>query len=76
MQDQELDYEPSIQDFNMFSVYIGDLVKEIATDKIWVVDDIGKNFIIGKIGETTNYMSRSKFIWVASPKLPIGKGWK
>ena len=38
--EQEL-YEPSIQDFNMFSVYIGDLVKEISTDRIWVVDDIG-----------------------------------
>ena len=73
--EQEL-YEPSIQDFNMFSVYIGDLVKEISTDRIWVVDDIGPDFIIGKIGDTTNYMSRSKFIWVTSPKMPIGKGWK
>jgi hypothetical protein len=72
----ELDYEPSITDCNMFSVYIGDLVKEIETGKIWIVDDIGKNFIIGKIGEQTNYMSTSKFLWVASPKLPIGKGWK
>jgi hypothetical protein len=76
MENIELDYEPSITDCNMFSVYIGDLVKEIETGKIWIVDDIGKNFIIGKIGEQTNYMSTSKFLWVASPKLPIGKGWK
>ena len=76
MENTELDYEPSIQDCNMFSVYIGDLVKEISTDRIWIVDDIGPNFIIGKIGDTTNYMSTSKFLWVASPKLPIGKGWK
>lgn len=75
MQDIELElYEPSIQDFNMFSVYIGDLVKEISTGKIWIVDDIGKNFIIGKIGETTSYMSRSKFIWVASPS--TSGSWK
>jgi hypothetical protein len=84
MQDQELDYEPCIVDCNMFTVYIGDLVKEISTGKIWTVDDIhfgngsrfSPNFIIGKIGEETNYMSQSKFLWVASPKLPIGKGWK
>lgn len=69
-------YEPSVQDCNMFSVYLGDLVKEISTGKIWVVDDIGKNFIIGRIGETTNYMSTSKFLWVATPSMPIGKGWK
>jgi hypothetical protein len=72
----ELDYEPSILDCNMFCVYIGDLVKEISTGKIWTVDDIGKDFIIGKIGETTNYMTQSKFLWVATPKMPIGKGWK
>ena len=72
----ELDYEPSILDCNMFCVYIGDLVKEISTDKIWTVDDIGRDFIVGKIGEQTNYMSQSKFLWVASPKMPIGKGWK
>ena len=72
----ESDYEPSILDCNMFCVYIGDLVKEISTGKIWTVDDIGKDFIVGKIGEQTNYMSQSKFIWVTSPKMPIGKGWK
>ena len=73
MQDIELElYEPSIQDFNMFSVYIGDLVKEIATDKIWIVNDIGNDFIIGKIGDTTTYMSRTKFLWVASPSLSSG----
>jgi hypothetical protein len=72
----ELDYEPSILDCNMFCVYIGDLVKEISTGKIWTVDDIGRDFIIGKIGETTNYMTQSKFLWVATPKMPIGKGWK
>ena len=72
----ESDYEPSILDCNMFCVYIGDLVKEISTDKIWTVDDIGKDFIVGKIGEQTNYMSQSKFLWVTSPKMPIGKGWK
>ena len=60
-------YEPSILDFTMFTVCIGDLVKEISTGKIWIVDEIGKNFIIGKIGDTTNYMSRSKFMWVATP---------
>lgn len=75
MNELDLDYEPSIQDFNMFSVYIGDLVKEIATDKIWVVDDIGKDFIIGRIGDMTNYMSRTKFVWVATPSQSIGKGW-
>ena len=72
----ESDYEPSILDCNMFCVYIGDLVKEISTGKIWTVDDIGKDFIVGKIGEQTNYMSQSKFLWVTSPKMPIGKGWK
>ena len=72
----ELDYEPSITDCNMFCVYIGDLVKEISTGKIWTVDDIGRDFIIGKIGDETNYMSQSKFLWVRSPKMPIGKGWK
>ena len=72
----ESDYEPSILDCNMFCVYIGDLVKEISTGKIWTVDDIGKDFIVGKIGEQTNYMSQSKFLWVATPKMPIGKGWK
>jgi hypothetical protein len=76
MEDTELDYEPSILDCNMFCVYIGDLVKEISTGKIWTVDDIGRDFIIGKIGDTTQYMTQSKFLWVTSPKLPIGKGWK
>jgi hypothetical protein len=72
----DLDYEPSILDCNMFCVYIGDLVKEISTGKIWTVDDIGRDFIIARIGDMTSYMSQSKFIWVASPTLPIGKGWK
>jgi hypothetical protein len=72
----DLDYEPSILDCNMFCVYIGDLVKEISTGKIWTVDDIGRDFIVGKIGETTKHMTQSKFLWVTSPKLPIGKGWK
>jgi hypothetical protein len=76
MSNIDLDYEPSILDCNMFCVYIGDLVKEISTGKIWTVDDIGRDFIIGKIGETTNYMTQSKFLWVATPKMPIGKGWK
>jgi hypothetical protein len=77
MQDIELELdEPCILDCNMFTVYIGDLVKEISTGKIWIVDDIGRGFIIGKIGEVTNYMSQSKFIWVATPSMPIGKGWK
>ena len=84
MQDIELELdEPCIEDCNMFTVYIGDLVKEISTGKIWTVDDIhvgsgrfSPSFIIGKIGETTTYMSQGKFLWVATPKMPIGKGWK
>jgi hypothetical protein len=76
MENVELDYEPSIQDCNMFSVYIGDLVKEIDTGRIWTVDDIGKDGISATIGETYTWMSPRKFVWVASPKMPIGKGWK
>jgi hypothetical protein len=76
MSNIDLDYEPSILDCNMFCVYIGDLVKEISTGRIWTVDDIGRDFIIGKNGEVTNYMTQSKFLWVRSPKMPIGKGWK
>lgn len=64
---EQEEYEPSILDFSMFTVCIGDLVKEISTGKIWIVDEIGKNYIVGKIGDTTNYMSRSKFLWVATP---------
>lgn len=76
MQNMDLElYEPTILDCNMFVVYIGDLVKEIRTGKIWTVDAIGKDYIIGKIGEETYYMTQSKFIWVASPAMPIGKGW-
>ena len=70
------DYEPSITDRNMFCVYIGDLVKEVRTGKIWTVDHIGKDFIIGKIGEREEMMSPKEFLWVATPSMPIGKGWK
>lgn len=72
----EYDYEPTIEDARMLQVYIGDLVKELETGKIWTVDDIHYNRITARSGDTIRTMHPNSFVWVASPKMPIGKGWK
>ena len=74
--DDSYDYEPTIEDARMLQVYIGDLVKELETGRIWTVDEIHHNRITAKNGETVRTMHPDSFVWVASPKMPIGKGWK
>ena len=72
----DYDYEPSIEDARMLQVYTGDLVKELETGKIWTVDEIHQNKITARSGDTIRTMHPDSFVWVASPKMPIGKGWK
>jgi hypothetical protein len=74
--DDSYDYEPTIEDARMLQVYTGDLVKELETGRIWTVDEISNKFIMARSGETVRKMHPDSFVWVASPKMPIGKGWK
>lgn len=61
---EQYDYEPSILDANMFTVYEGDLIKEISSSKVYVVDQIGKDGIVARIGDMQSWMSCSKFLWI------------
>jgi hypothetical protein len=74
--DDSYDYEPTIEDAGMLQVYIGDLVKEVYTSKIWTVDEIRHNSVIARSGDTSKVLYPKNFVWVATPKMPIGKGWK
>ena len=64
---EEVEYEPSIMDANMFTVYIGDLIKEISSNKVGIVDEIGKDGIVARIGDMQSWMSSGKFLWLQSP---------
>lgn len=74
--DDSYDYEPTIEDARMIQVYIGDLVKELKTGTIWTVEEIYNRYIMARSGETVKSLHPKWFVWVASPKMPIGKGWR